>query len=301
MAEIPAWYLLVVILAFLLPFAVGAHVSSKSAGYAAVKWNTPVMWQTIGVFFPVFCTAVIVAFGSPPSQPFSRQLIVDVALRAAPFVAGGFALSIAAGNAQTYLHIRSATAVTPADTAAVDPGSPVHVRGRVVPIDTALSPALSRDAVCWSWRYYIRGVNGQGENPRWLSKKGGSGGVPFELCDDHGCVEIAPAGAQMELTDRAEQIVDATATQPGRVGRNIPASRAGDEYKFVESIAEPGATLTVIGKLTADGSVEAQYIISAVRRSLQSEYKNRALSYLVAGLFGSILGLWLLSIGYGTF
>ena len=294
MASLLGWYVLVVVLAFVGLFFAASYAQAKSSGDFDTKWNTPIGWLLLAATVGVVSVGVIGVYGT--EYRFSgRRDAWSLFFNTVPLVGGWVALAVAVSHARLVDRFRRAeetqTATVPSTA------GPMIVTGEVEATTEAHSPALSHPAVCWTWEFSIRGVAGQSDD-NWLTREVDSGGVPFDFDDGSGPVRVDPREATITFPMVETHVCPADGPQPGTVGTNLHRSVPGEEYRYEEGVAADGDPLTVLGRVTDDGTLTASRIYRPGMASTASRrYAVRAV--LAAG--GGLVAIWFgvrLAAGY---
>jgi hypothetical protein len=295
------WYVFGVVVLFASLFVLAGYYDGKATGYARQRWGTPIEWTALATVVGVAIAGLFGLFGTVPPSAAGRRGVVVMAVHAAPLVLGCIAVAVGANHWRTYVRLRRAAETATGDVTEEQAGTQLAVEGTVTADEPGTSAALGCLGVCWSWRFYIRGMYGQDdENPRWLSRKGGAGGVPFYLDDGSGPVAVSPEEARIDLLGERTEIRNADVAQPGRVGRNLRSSIGGEEYRYVESIATEGRRLVALGTVTDDGAIEAERIVDPGIEGANRRYARRGAAFAFGGAVGILAGVRLLSGYFGT-
>ena len=285
MASLLGWYVLVVVLTFVGLFFTASYTHAQSSGDFDTEWNTPIGWLLVAATIGIVSVGVIGVYGT--EYRFSgRQDAWSLFFNTVPLVGGWVALAVAVSHARLVDRFRRAEE-TPTATVRSAEG-PIIVTGEVESTQQANSPALSQPAVCWTWEFSLRGVAGQSDD-NWLTRTADSGGVPFDLDDGSGAVPVDPREATITFPLVESHVCPADGPQPGAVGRDLHRSVPGDEYRYQEGVATDGDLLTVLGRVTDDGTLNASRIYRPGMASTASRrYAHRAL--LAAG--GGLVAIW---------
>ena len=295
------WYVFGTVVVFASLFVLAGYYDGKASGYTRQRWGAPIEWTALATVLGVAIAGLFGLFGTVPPSATGRRGVVVVAAHAAPLVFGCLAVAVGASHWRTYVGLRRAAETATGAVAEEPAGTRVAVEGTTTAEEPGTSAALGRPGVCWSWRFYVRGMYGQDdENPRWLSRKGGAGGVRFGLDDGSGPVEVSPEGARIDLLGERTEVRNADAAQPGRVGRNLRSSIGGEEYRYVESVATEGRRLVALGAVTDDGAIEAERIVDPGMEGAGRRYARRGAAFAFGGALGVLAGIRLLSEYFGT-
>ena len=297
MASLLDWYALAVVLTFVLLFSTAAYVQARSSGDFDTKWNTPIGWLLVAATVGVASVGVIGVFGTGITLS-GRLGALALYFNSFPLLAGCVLLAVAAAHVRLVGLFRHAEETRTATVSATD--EPIIVTGEVDATTQATSPALSQPAVCWTWEFSLRGVLGQPDD-KWFDRKADSGGIPFDLDDGSGPVRVDPREATITFPMVDEYVCPADGPQPGEIGENLHRSVGGDEYRYREGIASDGDPLTVLGRVTDDGTLKASRIYRPGMASTASRrYAMRATLAASGGLVAIWFGVRLAAGYFGT-
>lgn len=125
--------------------------------------------------------------------------------------------------------------------------------------ETVTAPITRQDCLAYAWRVSdlrtVRGVDGSIETRR-TNAGSGRDSVSFSVTDDTGSVLVDPAGAELRLAE--QWIADPAGDPADRAGILTGIDQFGGEARgreFYESRLDDGETVTVRGRVAADGSL----------------------------------------------
>lgn len=194
-------------------------------------------------------------------------------------------------------------------TGCLKPGA-VACMGEVTDTAVGTAPVTDREAVCWSWHVEVWNPHGVGsEGDQFITVAAGDGGVTFTVDDESGPVRVDPSEATLDLTTTRRHSFDADESAPEAFPNPAPEverTHSDKRRRYEESIGTPGDHVAIAGTaahtdegLTVVGP-DAHVAIGSLS-TVANRYRNKAATYGLGGLLGTLIAVDWLAALYGVF
>lgn len=199
---------------------------------------------------------ITMLWGTPqltPSVQFSPRQLSSYAVGVAVYAAGLAGIAIASGR---YPEYRQLLAAEPTSVRDCQAGSLVELTGTVIAVSDPLSgPLTDTPCVAYDTRVQTTLTTATSSTIQLLASRR-TDCQPFSIDDGTGTLTVDPTGARLDLPVTATSRADAPRSVLKQVCFGSPDTPTHPSNRRIERSLEPGATVTVLGRVVeSDGGL----------------------------------------------